>query len=117
MNTLIQFKNMINELQRCRMNVKKQIDEFNLLQNEIKELHDKANQDPDALHKLTKFNNVINSEDTKKIIKQSEEVKHVFNQLKKQFAQLSVDNIEEKNANLILEKKKNITKKQYRNFV
>nr|ELR5254934.1 hypothetical protein [Providencia rettgeri] len=118
MQQLDQFQSMLNELQRCRINVKKQINEFKVLQNEISELHKKADKDPIALRKLAKFNDVMQSDiGAEKIIKKSEEVKLIFNQLSKQFKQLSVENTGQNRDLFSSEKNKSVVKKQYRTFV
>jgi phage-related protein len=91
MSELNQLKTMIDTLQRRRLGVSKQIEEFKVLQTEIAALYARANSDPQAVRKLQKLNTVMNASNgvpqqmTEKVV----QMKKSFEQLGRQLRQLA----------------------------
>lgn len=91
MKELNQLKEMLDNMQRRRLGVQKQIAEFKVLQGEIAGLYARAESDPLALSKLQKLDAVMNGGERKlhqPVIEKVAEAKKVFTQLGRQIKQL-----------------------------
>ncbi|CAI1196731.1 hypothetical protein [Serratia quinivorans] len=97
MSELNQLKTMIDTLQRRRLGVKKQIEEFKGLQTEIAALCARANSDPEAARKLQKLNAVMDASSgaPQRMTEKVAQVKKSFEQLGRQLRQLAPEPVED----------------------
>lgn len=120
MSELNQLKTMIDTLQRRRLGVKKQIEEFKGLQMEIAALCAKANSDPEAARKLQKLNAVMDASNgaPQRMTEKVAQVKKSFEQLGRQLRQLAPEHADETSPAVVGVKAANSqAKKHRRSFV
>lgn len=90
MSDLNQLKTMIDNLQRRQFTVKKQVETFEVLLEQITVLQERAPQDPDAVRKLTKLNEVLTGNNYHTLITTKvAQLKKSFDELGKQLSQLA----------------------------